>query len=219
MAAKQDFGRLIRGLSERAVGVSSGRLYRLSTQADIDLAASCLEKGPPIIKKRAGLYYSGEGAIDTLLLTEDVEVVGPFIVEEFCIIEEIGVEVSTAGTEGNLYTSLREDRGDGYPGDLIHTSAALAVSLGFKSTTGLTIPLVPGLYWAGAVCNQVTTTVATVRSLLNNSPHVGHTAGASSANAAGYTQATITAAPPTTFSDTAANAVEVPMVKFKVKSN
>lgn len=218
MAAKQDFGRLIRGCTERRVGVSTGRLYTLTSQSDIDLVADLLKRGPAMRKRRNGLYYCGEGAIDTLLLTEDLEVVGPIVVDEFCIVEEIGIEVSTAGTEGDLYTSLRRDRGDGYPGDLIHVSAAKTVTTGFKNTTGLSIPLPPGIYWAGAVCNQVTTTVATVRSLINNSPYVGHTAGASAANAAGYAQASVTGAPPTAFSDTATNAAEAPMVKLKVKS-
>lgn len=218
MASVKDFAGLLNRNAQKALGVDSSRLGKFTTQADIDAIASRLKAGPPIGKVRTGLYYAPQGNIDTLLLTNQVEVTGPLKLDSFAVIEEIGVEVSTAGTEGSLFTVLRQDRGDGYPGDIVHVSAALAVTTGFKSTTALTIPLTPGLYWAGVALFGVVTTAATVRSVINNSPYVGHTAGASAANAAGYTQSGIVAAPSGAFSDTAANAAEAPFVKLKIKS-
>lgn len=199
------------------LGVSTNRLMDLTT-AQVATLGTLLKKGGPRARYRVGGFYGGEGAIDTLLLTEDVLVVGPVLVEEFISVSEIGVDVTTAGTEGNLYTALYADRGDGYPGSLIHTSAALAVTTGFKSTASLEVLLPPGLYWAGAVCNQVTTTVATVRSLINNSKYVGETAGANDVDCAGYSMAAQTGAPPATFGSTVATVGEVPRVLLKVGS-
>lgn len=215
----KDFAGLLNRNTQKAVGVNSARLQNFTSQTDIDTIVANLKAGPPIAKLRTGLYYCGEGVIDTQITVNQTEQTAPVLIESFAVFEEIGVEVSTAGTEGSLYTVLRRDRGDGYPGDIIHVSAALAVTTGFKSTTGLTIPLTPGLYWAGVAINGVVTTAATVRSLVNNSPLVGHTAGASSANAAGYSQTGVTAVPTGAFSDTAANITEAPMVKLKVKSS
>lgn len=218
MATKEEFAALVEANERKAQGVSVSRLQNLTVQADIDAAATRLKAGPAIGRVRPALYYAPQGAIDTLLLTNGTEVTGPLMLDSFAIVEEIGVEVSTAGTEGSLYTVLREDRGDGYPGAIVHVSAALAVSLGFKSTTTLTVPLTPGLYWAGVAVHGVITTAPTVRSLINNSPYVGHTAGASAANAAGYSQSGIAAQPSGLFNDAVTNAAEAPFVKLKVKS-
>ncbi len=217
--SSKDFAGLINRMTQKAVGVNSARLQNITSQTDIDVITENLKHAVPKARYRTGLYYGGEGSISTLLLTEDVMVLGPVLIESFMVVEEIGVDVTTAGTEGNLYTALYRDRGDGYPGALIHKSAALTVTAAFKSTTGLTLPLTPGVYWAGALCNQVTTTVATVRSLLNNSRYVGETAGANDINIAGYSQAALTGEPPATFTDTATTVAAVPRVLMKCKTS
>lgn len=213
-----DIAGLVYEQQKHRVGISSARIQDLSA-ADIDSVGDRLKKGSPRARWRVGGFYGGEGAMDTLLLTEDVMVLGPILIEEFVVIEEIGIDVTTAGTEGNLYTALYADRGDGYPGEVIHESAALAVTAGFKSTTGLTLALPPGLYWGGALCNQVTTTVVTVRSLINNSRFVGETAGANDVACAGYSEAALTATPPSSFTSTVTVVGEVPRLLLKVKSH
>ena len=221
MVAKSELATLITDYYERnRVGVSTTRLMELS-DSQVDTVAGLIETSGKALtnRHRVGGYYGGNGHQDTLTLTEDVMVVGPIVIEEFLSISEIGVDVTTAGTEGNLYTALYADTGNGYPGALIHASAALAVTTGFKSTTGLTnVLLPPGLYWAGALCNQVTTTVATVRSLISNSPWVGETAGANDVDCAGYSMSAQTGAPPATFGSSAAVVGEVPRVLLKVDS-
>lgn len=218
---KSELAKLITEVYERdALGVSTTRLMDF-TDAQVDTIATLIKTSGRALNTphRIGGYYSGEGTQDTLTLTEDLMVVGPVVVDEFISVSEIGVDVTTAGSEGNLYTALYADTGNGYPGALIHKSAALAVTTGFKSTASLTtILLPPGLYWAGAVCNQVTTTVATVRSLINNSVYVGETAGANDVDCAGYSMAAQTGAPPDTFGSTAAVVGEVPRVFLKVGS-
>jgi len=166
------FAGLINRNSQKLQGVNSARLQNFTSQTDIDIITNNLKAGPAVARYRTGLYYGGEGAISTLLLTEDVMVLGPILIESFMVVEEIGVDVTTQGSEGNLYTALYRDRGDGYPGDSVHVSAALAVTTGFKSTASLAIPLTPGLYWGGALCNQVTTTVATPASFTDTATTV-----------------------------------------------
>lgn len=214
---KAELAPLVEEHLSKRLGVSTSRLQEVAS-ADLDALASLLRIGPPLRKHRVGGFYGPDGAYDTLLLTEDQLVLGPLVWEEFAVIEEIGIDVTTAGTEGNLYTAIYADRGDGYPGSLIHASAALAVTTGFKSTASLDIELPPGLYWVGAVCNQVTTTVATVRSLVNNSPYVGETAGANDINKAAYAFANVTGAPASA-SITGAETVvaEAPNVLLKIK--
>lgn len=221
MVASSELSSLITEYYERnRLGISTTRLMELSA-AQIDAVAALIKTSGKALTTgmRVGGYYSGEGHQDTLTLTEDVMVVGPIVIEEFVSISEIGIDVTTTGSEGNLYTALYADTGSGYPGALIHASAALAVTAGFKSTASLTsVLLPPGLYWGGALCNQVTTTVATVRSLIATSPFVGETAGANDVDMAGYSMAAQTGAPPATFGSTVAVVGEVPRLLLKVGS-
>lgn len=216
MGSQSEVSALIEQNIRKRVGISSGDLEGLSS-SELDTIIDMLKSGPPMAKYRVGGFYGGEGSIDTLLLTEDILVVGPIIIEKFIVVEEIGVDITTAATEGDFYTALYRDRGDGYPGASVHVSAALASTAGFKSTASLDIELTPGLYWGGCVCNQVTTTVATVRSLINNSRYVGETAGANDVNSAAYTEAAVTGAPGATFTSTATVAAEAPRLLMKVK--
>lgn len=218
MAGKQDIAYAAAEHERKTLGFSTSRLQKTAS-ADIDALIKNLRIGPAMARYRTGLYYGPDGAaIGTQLLVEDALCVGPQMWEQFAVIEEIGIDVTTAGTEGNLYTVLYADRGDGYPGEAIHVSAALAVTAGFKSTTGLEIELPPGLYWTGVVCNQVTTTVATVRSVTTNSRFVGETAGANDVLLSGYSQAAVTGAPPANFTDTVTPSAFAPRVLMKVKS-
>jgi hypothetical protein len=216
MASISEISPLIQANIVKRAGISSTQLQDLSS-AELDELVTQLKLGPAMARYRVGGFYSGEGTVSTLLLTEDVMVVGPVLIEKYVVVDEIGIDVTTAGTEGNLYTALYRDRGDGYPGALLHTSAALTVTQAFKSTSSLDVELAPGLYWAGAVCNQVTTTVATVRALVNNSRFVGETAGANDIDAAGYSEAAVTGAPPAAFTATATVVAKAPKLLLKIK--
>lgn len=202
------------------LGMDTSRLQRMAS-ADVDGFITLAKNGPAIARYRVGGFYSGEGgSVSTLLLTEDVLVVGPIPIYKFMVVEEIGIDVTTAGTEGDLYTALYADRGDGYPGKIVHKSAALTATPGaFKSTASLDIELPPGLYWGGVVHNQITTTAATVRSLVGNSHFIGETAGANDIAMAAYASpATVTGAPPDNFSSTVAVTAAAPRLMMKVKA-
>lgn len=216
MGSISEISPLIEQNIKRRVGISSKELEGL-TSAELDALILLLKAGPPMAKYRVGGFYGGEGHISTTLLTEDLLVVGPILIERYIKVEEIGIDVTTAASEGNLYTALYRDRGDGYPGAVIHKSAALGITTGFKSTAALDIELTPGLYWGGVVCNQVTTTVATVRSLICNSRFIGETAGANDVDMAAYSEAAVTGAPNDTFTSTAAVVATAPRLLLKVK--
>jgi hypothetical protein len=216
MGSISEVSPLIEQNIKRRVGISSKELTALSS-AELDALILLLKAGPPMGKYRVGGFYGGEGHISTTLLTEDRLLVGPILIDRYIKVEEIGIDVTTAASEGNLYTALYRDRGDGYPGAIIHKSAALAITTGFKSTASLDIELTPGLYWGGVVCNQVTTTVATVRSLICNSRFIGETAGANDVDMASYAEDTVTGAPNDAFSSTAIVAATAPRLLMKVK--
>lgn len=216
MASISEISPLIQANIAKRAGITSTQLQDLSS-AELDELVTQLKLGPAMGRYRVGGFYGGEGPISTLLLTEDVMVVGPILIEKYVVISEIGIDVTTAGTEGDLYTALYRDRGDGYPGALLHASAALTVTQAFKSTASLDVELAPGLYWGGAVCNQVTTTVATVRSIATSSRYVGETAGANDVNNAGYSEASVTGAPSATFTATPTVVAAAPKLLLKIK--
>lgn len=216
MASISEISPLIQANIAKRLGISATQLTDLSS-AELDEIVTQLKLGPAMARYRVGGFYAGEGAMSTLLLTEDVLVVGPILIEKYVVVEEIGLDVTTAGTEGDLYTALYRDRGDGYPGASLHISAAKTVTQAYKSTASLDVELAPGLYWGGAVCNQVTTTVATVRSLVHNSRFVGETAGANDVATAGYSEAAVTGAPNATFTATPTVVGAVPRLQLKIK--
>lgn len=216
MGSISEISPLIQQNIAKKVGISSADMEGLSS-AELDAIITLLKAGPAMGRYRVGGFYGGEGHISTTLLTEDLLVVGPILVERFCVIEEIGIDVTTAASEGNLYTALYRDRGDCYPGGIIHKSAALGITTTFKSTTSLDIELTPGLYWGGAVCNQVTTTVATVRSLICNSRFIGTVNGTDDVDMAAYAEASVTGAPNDTFTSTVTIAATAPRLLMKVK--
>lgn len=218
MASKSEFAAAVTDYTAKMLGMSTSRLQRMS-DADVENALKLIKIGPPQARHRVGGFYGPDGgSISTLTLTEDVMVATPIQWDQFAVVEEIGVDVTTQGSEGNLYVALYADRGDGYPGEAIHRSAALAVTTGFKSTASLDIELPPGLYWGAVVCNQVTTTVATVRSVAGNSRFIGETAGANDVAMAAYSEAAVTGVPSLNFTSTPTVVAAGPRVLMKVKS-
>lgn len=217
MANFREFATLLRQHERKRLGVSAGRLQKYTAQADIDqIAATLAAQAGPVGQIRAGLYYSPDGNLGTTLMTNGTEITGPLMLDSFMECGEIGIHVTTAGTEGSLYTVLRRDRGDGYPGDIVHVSAAQTVTLGaFKSTTGLKLPLVPGLYWAGVAVHGVITTAPTIRTVTNNSTWVGDTGNTNATNLAGYSQSGIAAQPAGNFSDTVTPIATAPRLMLK----
>lgn len=217
MADKSTIAAAAELYARNKLGVSVSRLQQLST-TDIDTVISEFKAGSPNARYRVGGYVgSGDGPISTLLMTNQQMVLGPLIVEDFFVANEVGIDVTTAGTEGSLYVCIYLDRGDGYPGTLLYTTPALTVTPGaFKSTAALTLPLVPGLYWAGCLVNGVVTTAPTIRTIASNSRYVLETAGANDINTAAYSAGSLASTPPTAFPATPAVVAQAPRVMIGV---
>jgi hypothetical protein len=217
MADKGQIAQYIELMARNKLGVSVSRLQTLST-TDIDTVIAELKAGSNNAKYRVGGYVgSGDGPIGTLLMTNQQLVVGPLVVDDFFVANEVGIDVTTAGTEGSLYACIYLDRGDGYPGQLLYTTPALTSTPGaFKSTAALTLPLVPGLYWAGCLVNGVITTAPTIRTVASNSRYVLETAGANDINTAGYSAGSLASTPPTSFPSTPAVVAQAPRVMLGV---
>lgn len=221
MADKSTAAGPVELLARNKLGVSVSRLQKLST-TDLDLAISALKANAPNTRYRVGGYYGpGDGPVGTLLMTNQQMVLGPMMIESFFVTNEVGIDVTTAGTEGNLYVAIYLDNGSGYPGALYYTTPALTVTPGaFKSTAALAIPLTPGLYWVGCLVNGVVTTAPTIRTLATNSRFVGETAGANDINTAGYASpSTLSTTPPASFPSTVLVVAQAPRVMLGVGAN
>lgn len=217
MAALSEVSAYIQERWRKMVGISSGDLNGL-TSAELDTVITTLKTGPARAKYKIGGYYGVEGTISTLLMTDDTMVLAPFIVDKMITVEEVGVDVTTAGSGGSLYTAIYNDRGDCYPGALLQKSAALAVTAAFQSTASLTLRLAPGLYWVGTHNSGAVTTPVTVRAVQTSFRCMPLTAGADDTNACGYSQAvTADSVPPDTFTTTVTVTDKAPRVLFKVK--
>lgn len=203
----------------KARGMTVGRLQKVQT-ADIPTMNNLVRIGPPQPRYRVGGFYGAEGPVGTLLLTSQQLVLSPLPIHQFITVDEIGVDVTTAGTEGSLYTAIYADRGDGYPGNLVHTSGVLTSTPGaYKTTAGLEIELPPGLYWGGVVVNGVITTAPTVRAIVTSSKYVGETAGANDINNAAYAStSTVAGAPPATFNFAPLVVAVAPKILLKVSN-
>lgn len=221
MADKSTIAQYVELLQRNNIGVSVSRLQRLST-TDIDTVISELKATSDGGRYRVGGYYGpGDGPVGTVLMTNQQMILGPMLIDNFFIASEVGIDVTTAGTEGNLYTCIYLDNGSGYPGQLLYTTPALTVTPGaFKSTAALTLPLTPGLYWVGCLVNGVVTTAPTIRSIASNSRFVGETAGANDINTAAYASpSNLNSTPPTSFPTTALVVANAPRVMIGVGAN
>lgn len=217
MANISEVSAYIQEAARKRIGISSADLSGFSS-TDLDDVIARMKPGPARAKYKVGGYYGVEGPISTLLMTDDQMVLAPFVVDRLITVEEVGVDVTTAGSGGNLYTAIYNDRGDCYPGDLIHKSAALAVTAAFQSTTGLTLRFPPGIYWVGTHNSGAVTTPVTVRCVATSFRFMPLAAGADDTDAAAFAQAvTADSVPPSTFTTTVTVVGKAPRVLFKVK--
>lgn len=219
MADKTTIATQVELYARNKLGVSVSRLQRLS-DADRDKVVTEFKANVNNSRYRVGNFYGPEGPLGTFLTVNQQMNVGPIQIDTFFVASDIGVEVTTAGTEGNLYIVVYNDRGDGYPGTLQYTTAAQVVTgTSFRGGSTLTEPFVPGLYWIGVLVNGVVTTAPTVRAVTQNSKYVGQTAGAGSTANAGYAATGLSSTPPTVFPSTVTVAASAPRVMFGIGAN
>lgn len=199
MASGSAVAQYVELLQRNKLGVSVSRLQKLSA-TDLDTVITELKAGSNNNRYRVGGYTGPEGLLSATLMVNQELWVTPLQIDNFFVASEIGIENTVAGTEGNLYACIYADNGYGFPGTLVATTTAQVVTgTSFKSQAALTVPIVPGLYWVGALVNGVITTAPTIRTVNHNSKYVGSAAGAGSTALAGYKATALAAAPPTTF--------------------
>lgn len=219
MAAGSVIAQYLELYARNKLGVSVNRLQKLST-TDSDTAITELKAGANNTRYRVGGYVGPGGALSTTLMVNQELWVTPFQVDTFFVANELGIENSVAGTEGNLYACIYLDNGNCYPGQLLATTTAqLVTGTSFKSQAGLSIPLVPGLYWLGALVNGVVTTAPTIRTITENSRYVASATGAGSTSLAGYKATAQASTPPTQFPATVSVIAAGPRVMLGVASN
>jgi hypothetical protein len=209
MAGRTELARAVDTYIRKSLGVNTSDVLAAvgTNQVLIDQVYDSLQRGPALRNKArsANTWVGPQGVTGTLTLTADLLILAPLPVDAFQVYDQIGTEVTTAGAGGSptIRSVLFADRGDGYPGKVVHAGAQIAAATtGFKGETGLSLVLAPGLYWVGVVAQGATTTQPTVRSVTDSySPFVVQESNVGTSGG-GYSQAGVTAAIPTDFTST-----------------
>ncbi len=136
-------------LSQRGESVflqSDGTNWRILERRDYDLSAY-KSKGSTLNQ-----WYSSPNtgtALTTGAPTVNRLRAIPFVVSKVMTVDQMAVNVTTAGTASNVRVGIYADNGNNYPGALVvDAGTAVTTSTGVKTfTTGLPVTLDPGLYW------------------------------------------------------------------------
>lgn len=121
------------------------------------------------IPRRAGSYYQTTPHATTT--TNGALGVGtgrfsPWAVRRTISIVRLGAEVSTAGEAGSLVRlGIYADDGTGYPGALVLDAGTIAGDSATVQEITVSTVLTPGLYWVGAVVQNVVTTQPHLRAI------------------------------------------------------
>jgi hypothetical protein len=174
----------------------------------------------------SGNYYPSLGATSlttSAALGNGTLRLHPVYIPNPVSIVRLGAEIAS-GTTGDVGCTFRlgiySDTGGGYPGALVSDAGTIAAdSTGVKEVT-ISVALAPGLYWMGGVVQGVTVTQPTVKTFnaVNFLQYLSFGTSAPTANQTtlGYTQASVTAALPASFTATITPATVMPRVHFKV---
>jgi hypothetical protein len=103
-------------------------------------------------------YLISGGNFTTLTLTSNTIYWIPFYVPKTILINTIAMKVSTAST-GNHILGIYNNDNNGYPDNLLSSSALSVASTGAKSAT-ISVQLTPGMYWFAWASTSSPTVVA-----------------------------------------------------------
>lgn len=121
------------------------------------------------IPKRSGLYYltTPHSATSTAnTLGNGTGRFSPWRVQRATNFAKIGAEVTAAGEAGSLVRiGIYADDGTGYPGALILDAGTIAGDSATVQEITVAFTLLPGLYWVGAIVQNVVTTQPTLRTV------------------------------------------------------
>lgn len=162
------------------------------------------------------LYLASPGGVATsATLANGTLRLFPLLVETTLKIDRLAADVSVIGDVGSkLRLGIYADTGNAYPGALLLDAGQIAGDSATVQELTVSLTLPPGLYWAGGAVQAVTTTQPTVRILANWTPPVLLSVGASlpagGGTGVGYSQSSVTAALPGTFTATVALAGSAP---------
>lgn len=151
-------------------------------------------------------FHASPGSAGTAAHANGVLRLSPYMVFKTTTLDRIGVEVATAGDVGSLVRiGIYADSGNSVPGArVVDAGTVLGDSVTTQVLT-ISVTLAPGLYWMGAVGQNVTTTGPTLRIVGSTwmppalmSPGTTSLPG-SNATINGYVQNSVTGALPSAF--------------------
>lgn len=151
-------------------------------------------------------FHASPGSAATGTFASGVFRVSAFVVSTAMTLDRIGVEVATIGDAGSLLRlGIYADNGNAAPGSKLLDAGTVAGDSATTQTITISQALTPGVYWMGAVGQNVTTTAPTLRIVGSTwvppVPMAPSTTSLPSANATlnGYVQTGVTGALPSTF--------------------
>lgn len=134
----------------------------------------------------------------------------------------IGAEVTAVGDAGSkVRLGIYADNGAGYPGALLVDAGTIAGDSATVQEIAINLKLTPGVYWVGAVIQNVTTTQPTLTCPTSSGavpPVTSTTTTIPTVGSArlGYVATSVTGALPTAFPPGSSNAGAVPRTFVKV---
>ena len=147
----------------------------------------------------------------------------PWLVTRPLALSKIGTEVTVIGDVGSkLRLGIYADNGNAYPGSLVVDAGQIAGDSATAQELTISQTLAPGVYWIGGAVQAVTTTQPTVRVLnVDWDPALAIPMGTTLASVtnvtgAGFSQASVTGALPSTFTSTVTPTGNVPRLLMKV---
>lgn len=128
----------------------------------------------------------------------------PWWVDRAVVVSRVAADVATVGEAGSRFRiGIYADNGNAYPGALLSDSGQIAGDSATVQELTISLALSRGLYWIGGAVQSAPTTQPTMRTLGTWTPPVtlavGSTLPAASGTTAGFSQGSVTAALPATF--------------------
>lgn len=185
-----------------------------------------LQNTPTLGGLASGLYYQATPSVSLSVITTGTGTfrATPFVVPRAVTLSRIGLEVTVAGDVGSLVRlGIYADNGSGYPDALVLDAGTVAGDAVGVAENTISQALTPGLYWVGAVAQNVTTTQPSIRGIATTSgatapqmPLSTSTPATNSLSSVGFAGLSITGALPSTFPSTVNVSTSAPRIFVKV---
>jgi hypothetical protein len=207
------FSSTLKGLAPASGGGTTNFLRADGTWAAVGGSSSVFPVAHVLTKPISGLYYTNNivnSATANSGTSTNFLYLYPFIPANSLTIDQLSINVATAGSAGSFYRVYIYSDNNGSPGTLLLTSSSLdAVVLGIKTYTVSFTFSAGTTYWIGTNSNS------TAGALTGNTNYIPIGANLGTTNYNSYYVNTTFPTAPTTFSGTIGNAAYTTRIIFR----